>query len=202
MSPLPLPLPPPPLENVRSQRWTTDNRPRHKVTWSKVPGELMNGKTDNRAPISHQLASAGVKRSSNCRLLNFPREQICLSTVWCGIYFWQFWQMILKRISFGCFVFISPINNKQRLFYLSTKGKLVRITMDFVQTSVKILSDFLLKTPRKPASGNVVCLCRLLNFLANFSNLCLHTGKQCGPWSDCSYRSSLIWVHTVCKNDF
>ena len=22
--------------------------------------------------------------------------------------------------------------------------------------------------------------------------------KQCGPRSDCSFRSSLIWVHTVC----
>ena len=56
-----------------------------------------------------------------------------------------------------------------------------------------------LKAPRKTASENVVCLCRLLNILANFSNLFLHTGKQCGPRSDCSYRSSLIWVHTVCK---
>ena len=27
-----------------------------------------------------------------------------------------------------------------------------------------------LKTPRKPASKNLVCLCRLLNILANFSN--------------------------------
>ena len=38
-----------------------------------------------------------------------------------------------------------------------------------------------LKMPTKPASENVVCLCRLLNILANFSNLFLHTGKQCGP---------------------
>ena len=43
-----------------------------------------------------------------------------------------------------------------------------------------------LETPRKPASENVVCLCRLLNILANFSNLFLHTGKQCGPRSDWS----------------
>ena len=43
-----------------------------------------------------------------------------------------------------------------------------------------------LKVPRKPASENVVCLCRLLNILTNFSNLFLHTGKQCGPRSDCS----------------
>ena len=34
-----------------------------------------------------------------------------------------------------------------------------------------------LKMPRKPASENVVCLCRLLNILANFSNLFLHTGS-------------------------
>ena len=32
-----------------------------------------------------------------------------------------------------------------------------------------------LKVPRKPASENVVCLCRLLNILANFSNLFLQT---------------------------
>ena len=43
-----------------------------------------------------------------------------------------------------------------------------------------------LKTPRKPASENVVCLYRLLNILANFSNPFLHTGKQCWPRSDCS----------------
>ena len=33
----------------------------------------------------------------------------------------------------------------------------------------------------KPASEKVVCLCRLLNILANFPNLFLHTCKQCGP---------------------
>ena len=43
-----------------------------------------------------------------------------------------------------------------------------------------------LKVPRKLASENVVCLCCLLNILANFSNLFLHSGKQCGPRSDCS----------------
>ena len=43
-----------------------------------------------------------------------------------------------------------------------------------------------LKMPRKPASETVVCLCCLLNILSNFSNLFLHTGIQCGPWSDCS----------------
>ena len=43
------------------------------------------------------------------------------------------------------------------------------------------ISGLTLKMPRKPAPENVVCLCRLLNILANFSNLFLHTDKQCGP---------------------
>ena len=43
-----------------------------------------------------------------------------------------------------------------------------------------------LKAPRETASENVVCLCRLLNILADFPNLVLHSGKQCGPRSDCS----------------
>ena len=64
--------------------------------------------------------------------------------------------------------------------------------------SAQILTLKLKKKKKKSASENVVCLCRLLNSLANFSNLFLHTGKQCGPRSDCS----LIWVHTVCRNDF
>ena len=38
-----------------------------------------------------------------------------------------------------------------------------------------------LEAPRKTTSENVVCLCRLLNILADFSNLFMHTGKQCGP---------------------
>ena len=48
-----------------------------------------------------------------------------------------------------------------------------------------------LKTPRKPASENVLCLCCLQNILANFSNLFLHTGKQCGPRSDLKKQSDL-----------
>ena len=47
--------------------------------------------------------------------------------------------------------------------------------------NVQAIAVLTRKMPRKPASENVVCLCRLLNILANFSNLFLHTGKQCGP---------------------
>ena len=50
-----------------------------------------------------------------------------------------------------------------------------------IQTDRPEQTVLILKMPRKPASENVVCLCRLLNILANFSNLFLHTGKQSGP---------------------
>ena len=49
-----------------------------------------------------------------------------------------------------------------------------------LSTAILLINRALtLKMPRKPASENVVCLCRLLNILANFSILFLHTGKQC-----------------------
>ena len=51
-----------------------------------------------------------------------------------------------------------------------------------------------LKMPRKPASENVVCLCHLLNILANFSNLFLHTGKQCGPWWGAVWSGSTLFT--------
>ena len=60
-------------------------------------------------------------------------------------------------------------------------------------------SSLTLKVPRKPASENVVCLCRLLNILANFLNLILHTGKQCGPWSDCSWSGSTLFAEMTYK---
>ena len=40
--------------------------------------------------------------------------------------------------------------------------------------------------------AKVVCLSRLLKCLRSLY------GKQCGPRSDCFYRSSLFWVNAVC----
>ena len=55
------------------------------------------------------------------------------------------------------------------------------INITFAEKSIlsrAMAEDLLtLKMPRKPVSENVVCLCCLLNILANFSNLFLHTGK-------------------------
>ena len=43
-----------------------------------------------------------------------------------------------------------------------------------------------------PIATKVVCFSRLLKCLRSLY------GKQCGPRSDCSYKSSLFWVHAVC----
>ena len=42
-----------------------------------------------------------------------------------------------------------------------------------------------------PNNNNCRLLCHLLVILSHFC-------EQCGPRSDCSFRSSLTWVHTVC----
>ena len=47
-------------------------------------------------------------------------------------------------------------------------------------------------TLNAPISIKVVCFSNLLKCLGSLYS------KQCGPRSDCSYKSSLFWVHTVC----
>ena len=47
-------------------------------------------------------------------------------------------------------------------------------------------------TLNAPIATKVVCFSRMLKCLISLY------GSQCGPRSDCSYRSSLFWVHTVC----
>ena len=47
-------------------------------------------------------------------------------------------------------------------------------------------------TLNAPIATKVVCFSHLLKCERRLY------GKQCGPRSDCSYRSSLFWVHTVC----
>ena len=59
------------------------------------------------------------------------------------------------------------------------------------------------KAPTKHASEIIVCFSHLLHIylLILLTNVkCI--GKQCGPRSDCSNRSSLIWIHTVCQSCF
>ena len=56
-------------------------------------------------------------------------------------------------------------------------------------TDISHLKQLALKAP---IAAKVVCFSRLLKCLRSLY------GKQCGPRSDCSYRSSLLWVHAVC----
>ena len=67
-------------------------------------------------------------------------------------------------------------------YWFSTKKKKKSKRLPTTFNDLEVRSQFMitLKAPRKTTSENVVCLCRLLNILADFSNLFLHTGKQCG----------------------
>ena len=47
-------------------------------------------------------------------------------------------------------------------------------------------------TLNAPITTKVVCSSLMLKWLRSLY------GKQCGPRSDCSFRSSLFWVHAVC----
>ena len=107
-------------------------------------------------------------------------------TLYSVLYFLHFfWGRLFHKIFGGFADSADPHLGHHCLHMLSEKVSVwnfrtVTVLRHFIST---ILT---LKTARKLVSENVVCLCRLLNILANFSNLFLHTGKQCGPRSDCS----------------
>ena len=76
--------------------------------------------------------------------------------------------------------------NGQILFSGKNKKNIINLLSAELAQRLTMV-NLTLKMPRKPASEKVVCLYGLLNILANFSNLFLHTGKQCGPYSLHSY---------------
>ena len=55
------------------------------------------------------------------------------------------------------------------------------------------------KKKKKTCIWKCRLLCRLLNILVNFSNLFLHTRKQCVPWSDCSWSGTTLFAKTTIK---
>ena len=69
----------------------------------------------------------------------------------------------------------------ESIFQKLTKMQVTILDLKPQFYTVVTIEVLTLTMPRKPASENIVCLCHLLNILANFSNLFLHTGKQCGP---------------------
>ena len=78
----------------------------------------------------------------------------------------------------SCYIFHNPLANVQwrRFNPLSAKKKIV--------------------------SENFVCWNRLLQMIALHYWQIKKRSKQHGPRTDCSYRSSLIWVQTVCHRGF
>ena len=81
-----------------------------------------------------------------------------------------------QKISLDIFLLIFYLHIKCQ--YFCSLKKEIKMLSDAVWDGTFQLT---LKAPRKTVSENVVCLCRLLNILANFSNLFLHTGNSVDP---------------------
>ena len=58
----------------------------------------------------------------------------------------------------------------------------------------KILAQYLIINPISSIATKVDCFCYLLKCFSSF--------WQSGPWSVCSCRSRLIWVHIVCPHSY
>ena len=107
------------------------------------------------------------------------------------------WQFKMQCINTNAYLFkISPQNSIKSAQMIQTD----RVTISpYILISVDTVNP---KALRK----KFIWKCRLLKLSA--ANNCQHywqikyRSKQRGPRTDCSYRSSLIWVHTVCHRGF
>ena len=87
---------------------------------------------------------------------------------------------------------LSYCSRWQILISLRIFGKIrLDISCKFLLPMIHMKYKTLL-TLNAPIATKVVCFSRLLKCLSSLY------GKQCGPRSDCYYRSSLFWVHAVC----
>ena len=68
----------------------------------------------------------------------------------------------------------------------------IRVESQLREHSYEPLSGGVYLTLNAPIATKVVCFSHLLKCLRSLY------GKQCGPRSDCSFRSSLFWVQAVC----
>ena len=80
--------------------------------------------------------------------------------------------------------------NYYQIFRLWNKSALYIKTMCAVTWNTNMIIE-----NAKPLKRQSQQLSPALSSVGYFKSHCC---KQCGPRSDCSFRSSLIWVHTVC----
>ena len=90
----------------------------------------------------------------------------------------------------------ADLSDNEEMDIVTTRIRVLpRITEQVIvpRSESTTLGNFrLILTLNAPIATKVVCFSRLLKYLRSLY------GKQCGPKSDCSYRTSLFWVHPVC----
>ena len=127
----------------------------------------------------------------------------------------MYWQFVLEQFCLIVYPYRVPIlrrasNSNPKLFveiFITSQCVILRCTLveklpkyetitflhKFHTLYIFCHSDSKLElTLNAPITTKFVCFSRLLNCLRSLY------GKQCGPRSDCSYWSSLFWVHAVC----
>ena len=124
--------------------------------------------------------------------------------------------VMLITDTYACYLYncTKPLNIKEGRGEMADQCKTIQtqnaITKFFIRAQENWTKQFMqnltdknrkpltLKAPRKTASENVVCLCRLLNILADFLNN-IFAYRQT-VWT--LIRLLLIWVHAICRSDF
>ena len=85
-----------------------------------------------------------------------------------------------------------PLLGMLVVFFIFIQILIIEYSVSKIRVHILNVGSMISLTLKAPITTKIVCFSRLLKCLRS---LC---GKQCGPRSDCSYRSSLFWVHAVC----
>ena len=143
-----------------------------------IPGQLKDRKQYS------QSSNLIVMESRSFRRKYFPGVQ-------CSRLELELDQHLNRMVQFTTryvFVCTQPVQNNSDLSYLN----LVSFNVCCKEKLIDTNTTASILTLKAPITTKVVCFSRLLKCLNGLY------GKQCGPRSDCSYRSSLFWVHAVC----
>ena len=130
-----------------------------------------------KTPRNDEITLAFTDVGKSCLSCKILALQICLLTLFAKIKFSR------------KFPDLQLLNQSKRIRMVSPSYFLFEGYQQMAKVGKELISVLTLNASM---ATKVVCFSRLLKCVRSLY------GKQCGPKSDCSYRSSLFWVHTVC----
>ena len=122
------------------------------------------------------------------------------------------WLPVCKTIFISVFIvqiyFIQKRLSQNRLFWfilepvisiIANSEATVTVVRGWNHIKAETVPDYR-KTPKNSDTRKNYCNYPKIGLWGNASKWCRQNCKQCRPWSDCSCRSCLIWVYTVCSD--